>query len=204
MNLDSIEDCTKFSINNDQKNKVHELVKKSLRASKAVESIIKTSYSQLAGEDKNLIFDVNKEINNTLVLLESKANKLGIDIKFSFKESVKILGCPVKLSRVIANLVMNSIDSFTKINRNLPQINISTEIKNKFLLIKISDNGCGIKDKYKEEVFKPLFSTKRASGSVGLGLYISQTIIKKYFNGDISFSSVVGKGSEFIIHIPLS
>lgn len=202
MNLDSIKDYSKYSGWDDQVGLTN-LVKKSLMASKTIESIMRTSQKQLVYEDKKVWFDLKKEIKNTLLLLDTRANKLAIQLKFSCSKSINFFGNPAEISRVVANLVMNSIDSYGEVKRSVAIVNISLKKIKKTLLINIKDNGCGIRDENKDNIFQPMFSTKKGIGSAGLGLFISETIIKNCFKGGISFKSVWGEGSEFLVEIPI-
>jgi len=71
-------------------------------------------------------------------------------------------------------------------------------INEKFYL-KISDNGGGISSQLSERIFQPNFTTK--SGGMGLGLAIVKSIIQG-IGGEISYTSVVGDGTTFIIIFP--
>ena len=73
------------------------------------------------------------------------------------------------------------------------------EISRQELVVKIKDNGCGIKEP--DKIFFAGYTTKGVGVGTGLGLAISQKIIEKH-EGKISVTSVVGEGSEFIITIP--
>ncbi len=69
--------------------------------------------------------------------------------------------------------------------------------------IKISDNGPGIDKKIKETLFEPYTTTKTTDSNSGLGLSIVHSIVKE-LNGDITCNTVEGKGTDFIITLPVS
>jgi signal transduction histidine kinase len=71
-----------------------------------------------------------------------------------------------------------------------------------FIQISIKDTGQGIPENIREKIFDPFFTTKRIGKGTGLGLSISQSIIEKH-NGSIDIKSEVGKGSEFVIMLPV-
>lgn len=178
------------------------LINQSLIASKTVESIIKNSQKQLVHEETKEQFDLNVEIKNILLLLTHTAERQQVKLIFQPVHKNKIVGFSVKLSRIIANIIMNSIDSFKNIDRveRFVRIEIKKEIDK--LFISIIDNGCGIKNEDRKMIFQPFFTNKNSHERTGFGLYISQNIIKDYFNGEINFTSTYGKGSQFNIVIP--
>ncbi|MEO0686849.1 MAG: HAMP domain-containing sensor histidine kinase, partial [Cyanobacteria bacterium J06649_11] len=73
----------------------------------------------------------------------------------------------------------------------------------KSVIIKISDNGSGIPEKIQQRIFDNLFTTKTVNKGTGLGLSIARQIIVEKHNGSLNFNSELGKGTEFIIEIPI-
>jgi len=69
--------------------------------------------------------------------------------------------------------------------------------------VSIADNALGIPDDVKQRLFQPMFTTKAIGKGTGLGLSISQQIVQQKHNGQLSFTSVLGKGSEFVIEISI-
>jgi signal transduction histidine kinase len=178
------------------------LINQSLTASKTVESIIKSSQKQLVNEESKEHFDLNVEIKNILLLLTHTAERQQVKLIFQPEYKNQITGFSVKLSRIIANIIMNSIDSFKNIDRveRFVRIEIKKEIDK--LFISVIDNGCGIKREDRKMIFRPFYTSKKSHERTGVGLYISQNIIKDYFGGEIKFTSTYGKGSQFDIIIP--
>jgi two-component system NtrC family sensor kinase len=68
--------------------------------------------------------------------------------------------------------------------------------------IKVSDNGCGIREADLKRIFEPFFSTKKTKGGTGLGLSITYGLVRE-LGGDISVESEVGKGTTFTVSLPL-
>ena len=99
-----------------------------------------------------------------------------------------------QLGRVVTNLVKNALQATE--NEPFPAIEVNLTKKEKDIILTVKDNGIGIADADKEKIFEPKFTTK-TSGS-GLGLAMVKNIVLSY-NGSISFTSQVGKGSEFVI-----
>lgn len=107
-----------------------------------------------------------------------------------------VMGMEDELRRVVINLVKNAFEA-------MPEgglITIRSSQKKGSAFVHVEDNGTGIPEEDKGRIFVPNFSTK--SSGTGLGLAISKKIIESH-NGSISFASIEGQGTTFIIKIPL-
>ena len=74
----------------------------------------------------------------------------------------------------------------------------------KFLKVAIADNGPGIPDSIKDQLFNPFFTTKPVGQGTGLGLAISYKIVVDGHGGTIKISQISGGGTEFLVKIPIS
>ena len=99
------------------------------------------------------------------------------------------------LNQVFMNILINAVQSI----KGDGVITIDTNFENKNLIVKIKDNGCGIKEP--EKIFFAGYTTKGVGVGTGLGLAISQKIIEKH-NGKIEVKTKLNSGSEFTITIP--
>ncbi|WP_334311890.1 sensor histidine kinase [Aphanizomenon sp. CS-733/32] len=89
-------------------------------------------------------------------------------------------------------------------NSNLDQIIIRTKIiDEKWIQIAIADNGNGIPENVKNRIFNPFFTTKEISKGTDMGIAISYRIITEKHHGKLECFSDIGKGTEFIIQIPV-
>lgn len=103
---------------------------------------------------------------------------------------------PIRLKQAFINLIKNSIESITGRGR----ITLKLFVHDKRLMIAVKDNGCGIPEDQQQSIFRP-FVTYKENGT-GLGLSIVQRIVSAH-NGTIHLHSVVGKGTEVQVHLPL-
>ena len=138
--------------------------------------------------------DINKEIDLTLDLIRHETkNKVEIIKNYGKLPPVKCY--PNMLNQVFMNVLVNAVQAI----KDKGIITIDTLFKDKNLIVKIKDNGCGIKDP--EKIFFAGYTTKGVGVGTGLGLAISKKIIEKH-EGSIEVNSEVNKGSEFCITIP--
>jgi len=101
-----------------------------------------------------------------------------------------------QLSQVIVNLVLNAVDA-------MPQggtLTIGSRVKNGSIIIDFADTGVGIPKENIGRIFDPFYTTKEKG--TGLGLAVSYSIIKK-LSGSLTVESEPGKGSRFVIALPL-
>ncbi|MFC1597833.1 sensor histidine kinase, partial [Planctomycetota bacterium] len=80
-------------------------------------------------------------------------------------------------------------------------LTISTSAQGSSVLLKVTDTGCGIKEKNLDHIFEPFFSTKPVGKGTGLGLSVSYGIVQRH-GGTLEVESEVGKGATFIIVLP--
>ncbi len=148
--------------------------------------------------------DIHEGIENTLMILnhrlKEKSDRLEIKITKNYGK-IPLLECyPGQLNQVWMNLIANAIDALEE--SPSPEIKISTEFENDWVLVCIADNGTGISQETQNRLFDPFFTTKPVGKGTGLGLSISYQIIVDKHGGKISCQSIFGQGTEFIIQLP--
>lgn len=103
-----------------------------------------------------------------------------------------------QIEESILNIVTNAIQAIP----SKGEITLAVRRKNGNAVISVSDNGLGIPKENLDRIFKPFFSTKEYGKGTGLGLSIVKRVISEH-NGNISVKSSPGKGTAFIIELPL-
>ena len=164
------------------------------------------NFSRLDESDKKLA-DIHEGIENTLLLLSNRIkNRIYIVKKYGKVPSVECY--PSQLNQVFMNLLSNAIDALNDIERLDKIITISTGVVRehgaRFLKVAIADNGPGIPDSVKDQIFNPFFTTKEVGKGTGLGLAISYKIVVDGHGGSITISQPPGGGTEFVVKIPIS
>lgn len=164
------------------------------------------NFSRLDESDKKQA-DIHEGMENTLLLLSNRIkNRIYIVKRYGKVPSVECY--PSQLNQVFMNLLSNAIDALNEIDRLDKIITISTgvvrENGGKFLKVAIADNGPGIPDSVKDQIFNPFFTTKPVGQGTGLGLAISYKIVVDGHGGSIKISQPPGGGTEFLVKIPIS
>ncbi len=167
-------------------------------ASERIVKIVKSlgSFARLDEADfKNV--DIHEGIDSTLTLLHH-TTKDRIAIVREYGDIPKISCRPSQLNQVFMNLLKNAIESI----QDKGTILIKTSVENNKVIIRISDDGQGIREENLNRVFDPGFTTKGVGVGTGLGLSISYNIIHDHL-GEIEVESEEGKGSTFSIILPI-
>ncbi|AFY57977.1 histidine kinase,HAMP domain-containing protein,histidine kinase [Rivularia sp. PCC 7116] len=170
------------------------------------------NFSRLDEADMKEV-DIHEGIESTLLILQnrlkSKPNRTGIEIIREYNQLPNVECYPGQLNQTFMNIINNAIDVLEegrdKKDIQNPQICIQTElIDRQTVAVRIADNGMGMSEEVKNKLFDPFFTTKPVGKGTGLGLSITYQIIVEKHEGKLHCSSELGKGTEFIIEIPLS
>ena len=120
----------------------------------------------------------------------------------------RVPAVPADLSRVLVNLCTNAVHAVCaraahEAPAYRPTVTLSTRRASPTTVeIRVHDNGTGMPEAVREQVFKPFFTTKPAGEGTGLGLSLSHDIITKGHGGTLAVESAEGVGTEFIITLP--
>lgn len=146
--------------------------------------------------------DVDALVTEVLALMEPswkdapQARGVTVHVETHLAAPAPVLGNAAELRRVLRNLVSNAIDAMPSGG----QLTLSTRDERGRVLITVADSGMGMNEEQRKRLFQPFYTTKQASGS-GLGLTVSDTIIKRH-GGEIEVASALGQGTTFIIGLP--
>ncbi len=106
---------------------------------------------------------------------------------------------PQEIKQVVLNLVTNGLDSV----ESGGTVTISVSARGSDAQIVVEDNGCGMTDDVVQHLFEPFFTRRRGGQGTGLGLSITYRIVEEHHGQIIAQSGGLGKGSRFIVTLPL-
>ena len=163
-----------------------------------------------SNEKEASYFDIHIPIEKVLYLVSSKLKNRNIEIVKNTQEII-IVGLVNEFIQVLLNIINNAVDALEESDSKKKFIFIDAYKEGDNLVLKIKDNAGGIKKEIIDRIFEPYFTTKHKSQGTGIGLYMSNEIIKKHMNGDISVSNkkylyenTNYNGAEFKIVLPLN
>lgn len=151
--------------------------------------------------------DLKRAIESTLNVSRNEY-KYAAEMETDYDETMPPVECMVgELNQVVLNMVVNAshaIQDVVKDSGDRGVIRVSTKHDNGWAEIRISDTGGGMPDHVKARVFEPFFTTKEVGRGTGQGLYIAHEIIVKKHHGTLAIETEFGKGTTFIIRIPVA
>lgn len=166
------------------------------RASGLVNSFKQVAVDQ-ASEGRRK-FSVRDALEDILKSLFPKLKKSNVEVILDCPDNLIVDSYPGVLSQIITNLVTNSIiHGFGTRQKGL--ITISVTLEGKIYSISYKDDGVGIPESIIDKVFNPFFSTRKQSGSTGLGLHIVHNLVTQSLKGNIQLTSEKGQGATFLI-----
>jgi PAS domain S-box-containing protein len=155
-------------------------------------------------EDKKKEYVLYSDIvKGALQIVETSLKDKKVNVSTNFNCQAQIYTLPNELRQVILNLIKNAEDVLIEKEVENPSIGIRTYDDESYSYLEIQDNGGGIPDEIIEKIFDPYFSTKTKKDGTGLGLYMSQIIVRDHSNGELLISNS-GDGACFTIKIPIS
>jgi signal transduction histidine kinase len=114
-----------------------------------------------------------------------------------------------KIQQVLLNIFSNGAQAMQEVSEKnsdyIPRfiLRLSRESQTKMLRMEIEDNGPGMDEEIRKRIFEPFFTTKSVGVGTGLGLSVSYFIIVENHGGSMDVMSEPGKGTTFIIRLPL-
>lgn len=182
-----------LSVNEDIKNQ-------SLRAKKIMDSL-----RVFSREDKEIALescDMISILNDILTMYTDEFRLANINLEINFENNDLIFkGSIVQIGEVLSNILSNARDALEDLeNKN---INIRAYLEQEYVVIEISDSGCGIPEDKIANIYEPFYTSKPIGKGTGLGLSLSYSMVKNS-GGEILVDSKIGKGTTFKLIFPKS
>lgn len=153
-------------------------------------------FSNVDAAEESMV-DLNDNIR-AAVNMVSPQLRPGVEFKLDLQPIPRLLCLPGHINQVFLNLLMNALQA-------LPGpgvIGVSSDVADRAIRIRVSDNGCGIPTDVLPRIFEPFFTTREVGAGTGLGLTVSRDIVQAH-GGRIEVASEEGKGTTFTVYLPL-
>jgi len=159
------------------------------------------------GTKEKTPINLNKAIQNTITIALNEW-KYVAEMATEFDSSLPLVsGLPGELNQVILNMIINAAHAIADVvgdgAKGKGTITVSTCHDGNWAEIRVSDTGTGIPENIRSRIFDPFFTTKKVGKGTGQGLTISHSVIVDKHGGTIHFDTEMGKGTTFIIRLPL-
>lgn len=178
---------------------IEEIESAAMRCKKIVSDLL--DFSRTSSGKKKHWLDINPLIERVIPFLKMELRSLNINLDTEFSKDIpRIYGDANRLQQVFLNLLTNACQSMSKGGK----LGVKTYVDDNrsWVFVEVMDSGCGILKEDINKIFDPFFTTKRPGKGTGLGLSISYKIIRDH-HGTIDVSSQSGKGSVFIVRLPI-
>ncbi|GAB4560358.1 MAG: hypothetical protein Kow0047_06900 [Anaerolineae bacterium] len=161
------------------------------------------------GTEGKIAVDLNRAIESTVTIARNEW-KYVADVELDLASDLPLVPCLVHdLNQAILNIIVNAahaIEDVVKGNGHgakKGKIHISTHKDGDWVEIRISDTGTGIPEEIRDKIFEPFFTTKGVGRGTGQGLAIAHHVVVEKHGGTLTFETELGKGTTFIIRLPL-
>jgi signal transduction histidine kinase len=152
-------------------------------------------FVKTASEEKRLWVDMGKVIKKSVAVCRGQIRRKVKSFEINIANDLPpIYTDPLALEQVLVNLLINATQA---VDGDDSRVMLSAKLGNKlrdYLIIEVSDNGCGMDEETKERIFDPFFTTKEDERQSGLGLFICRNLIEG-LGGQIEVKSEPGEGS---------
>jgi PAS domain S-box-containing protein len=179
------------------------------RAAKIVENMLSFSRKDQGRFESHRLSEL---IDRTIELagsdydLKKKYDFRQIQIIREYDENLPEIWCePGKIQQVFLNLFKNAAYAMVSVKSDskTPCLMVRTRHEKSMVCIEVEDNGVGMDEETRKRVFEPFFTTKDVGSGTGLGLSISYFIVTEDHGGDMTVESSPGKGTKFIVRLPI-
>ena len=181
-----------------------EMLRTSAKDASSVVSRLREFYRPADSDEEFPIVDLAKLVQQAVALTEPKwrgltqARGITVDVQTNFKAYPIVAGDESALREVLTNLLFNAVDAMPQGGR----VSVETSIENERAVVRVADTGTGMTETVRRRCLEPFFSTKGEHGT-GLGLSMVYGIVERH-RGQLEIKSAIGKGTTFIIRLPLA
>ncbi|HXB58426.1 MAG TPA: PAS domain-containing sensor histidine kinase, partial [Candidatus Acidoferrales bacterium] len=186
---------------------IEEALQGTERISKIVRAMKEFSHPGNPENSKPEPADINHAIETTITVARSEWKHVAEMVTEFDPALPRVPVFASEFNQVILNLVVNAAHAITEATNGDKQrkgiITVSTRHDGNWAEVRVKDNGTGIPEDVRDRIFVPFFTTKKVGLGTGQGLTLAHSVIVKKHLGDLRFETETGKGTSFIIRLPL-
>jgi signal transduction histidine kinase len=194
---------------------IQSVIESGSRASRIVDNMLsfsRKSESKFIPHSLTTLLDRTIEIAENDYDLKKRYDFRRIRIVREYGEGVSEVPCEEsKIQQVFLNLVKNAAEAIHEKHGGRhansageePRLHLRVIRDGEMVRVEIEDNGAGMRERTRRRVFEPFFTTKDVGFGIGLGLSVSYFIVTENHGGKMTVESTPGKGSKFVVSLPL-
>ena len=151
--------------------------------------------------------DLNRAIQSTITVASNEW-KYVAELDMDLDTNLPAVHCsPAEFNQVVLNIVVNAAHAISDVvgdgGKGKGTIKVKTRSDGDWAVVEISDTGAGMPAHVQQRIFEPFFTTKEVGKGTGQGLAIAHNVIVDKHGGTIKVTSAPGKGTTFIIRLPI-
>lgn len=159
------------------------------------------NYSKQSNVAEKSPVQVNTAVKNAIRLAKTTLRKSSVRVNLELQDDLPpILGNLQSIEQIILNILINAVQAIAH-SRGEIHIRTGYQTRDGRVYINIKDNGKGIPSKFADKIFLPFITDKQNEGGTGLGLSVTDTLVKAH-QGEIMFDSSSGRGTSFCVYLP--
>jgi two-component system NtrC family sensor kinase len=177
---------------------LHTIERESRRCGDLMRNLLAFARKTPAQREPN---DLNELIRHGIALVRHQMELRGIELKAELQEGLPLTPCDAgQIRQVILAILVNATEAMP--NGGTLGVSTSIDTLRQNVVIRVRDSGIGIPPEILPHIFDPFFTTKEDQQNTGLGLAVAHSILEQH-GGTITVNSTPGKGSEFLVVLPV-
>jgi signal transduction histidine kinase len=180
------------------------LVRQAMQSLHYIERFLESARKQLKAQGDINNFVVSSEIKQVISILKHRAREAGVTVELNPHGRFKLLGDPVKFSQIMANLIINAIESYEHAvtSEKRQQVSIRVKQDGGWTVITVTDHGKGLSDDQIGRIFDTFYSGQDKNGSnMGIGLATVKRLVTDDFRGKLKVTSSARNGTRFTVYL---
>lgn len=191
------------------KNEIPNSILQSLEGVERVATIVRAmrGFAHPDASREKIPANINQGIENTITVSRNEW-KYAAEMHKNLDPELPLVSCLTgEINQVILNIIVNAAHAIQNVvgpdQKRKGNITITTGHEADWAEIRITDTGSGIPPEVRHKIFDPFFTTKEVGRGTGQGLAISRSVIVEKHGGTLDFETEIGKGTTFIIRLPV-